>query len=124
MIERAIRCWNCRTGAAAMLGLLAAAACGAAASGCADAAQAQEETSTVSFELDFGGGVTLTSVDYVMTGPNGFRRVGTLGVGADPIVTATFHDLPKGQGYNIMVMGTAATASRRQARSTSPPAPW
>src|SRR5262249_33229293 len=75
-------------------------------SSCAGEAQAPA-TMTISFELDFGGGVTLTSVDFVMTGPNNFRRVGTLPVADSPIVTATFHDLPQGQGYNINVMGTA-----------------
>ncbi|HEY7373207.1 MAG TPA: hypothetical protein VIF57_13675, partial [Polyangia bacterium] len=107
MIERAIRGWNCRTSTAVMLGWLAVAVCGGAASGCAGEIE-EPATSTVSLQLDFGGGITLTSVDYVMTGPNSFRRVGTLAVGADPIVTATFHDLPRGQGYNIMVMGTAS----------------
>jgi hypothetical protein len=62
---------------------------------------------TVRFELDFGGGVTLSSVDYVMTGPNNFRRVGSLAVGDQPTVTATFQNLPTGQGYDIQVKGTA-----------------
>src|SRR6478752_31001 len=60
-------------------------------------------TNTVQFRLDFGGGVTLASADYQLTGPNSFRRVGTLPVGDDPIVTATFQDLPAGQGYRIAV---------------------
>ncbi len=68
-------------------------------------------TNTILFKLDFGGGVTLSSVDYVLTGPGDFRRVGTLPVGDEPTVTATFQNLPAGQGYNIRVRGTATDDS-------------
>jgi hypothetical protein len=61
------------------------------------------------FELTFGtSGVTLTSVDYVLTGPGAFRRIGTLPVGDQPTVTATFADLPVGAGYDLVVRGTAS----------------
>jgi len=78
---------------------------------CAGACSTESDgpvTNTISFRLDFGGGVMLSSVDYILTGPNSFRRVGTLSVGDQPIVTATFQNLPAGQGYNIRVKGTAS----------------
>jgi hypothetical protein len=65
-------------------------------------------TNTINFKLDFGGGVMLTSVAYQINGPNSFRRVGTLPVGDTPVVTATFQNIPAGQGYRIQVKGTAS----------------
>jgi hypothetical protein len=64
-------------------------------------------TDTVQLQLDFGGGVTLTSVNYQLTGPGGFRQLGTLSVGDQPTVSATFQNLPVGMGYDIQVKGTA-----------------
>ncbi len=96
MVDRAIGFRNWRTSAVLFLLCLAAPAC-------ADS----EVTNTVRFDIDFGGGVSLTSVNYEITGPNSFRRVGSLTVGAQPTVTATFQNLPTGRGYNILVNGTA-----------------
>jgi len=106
MIERPTRSRNWHTRAAAIL-LCAASTIGAGATGCSGQEDAPA-SSTVRFQLDLGGGVTLTSVDYMLTGPNGFSRSGSLAVGASSNVTATFQDLPKGQGYNIRVRGTAS----------------
>jgi hypothetical protein len=84
---------------------VAVAAC-AGASGCANDA-GDPASNTIVVKLDFGGGVTLSSVVYVLTGPNGFRRTGSLAVGDQPTVTATFQNLPPGQGYIIRVTGSA-----------------
>lgn len=106
MGERASRSRKSRSSSTWALGLLAAVAC-TGASACADDTE-QPVANTITFKLDFGSGVTLTSADYRITGPNGFRRVGSLAVGDQPIVTATFQNLPPGQGYNIQVQGTAS----------------
>lgn len=104
MIERAFRSRKRVTSAVLILCCLAASVA-AGALGCSNDAV----TNTVRFELNFGGGVTLTSVDYVLTRPNSdFRRTGSLPVGDQPIVTATFQNLPPGQGYNMQVQGTAS----------------
>jgi len=84
-----------------LAGLIVAGACGCA-------SEDATGTNTTTFRLDFGGGVTLSSVDYRIQGPNNFRRVGSVDVGAEPIVTATFQNLPPGQGYNIQVKGTGS----------------
>lgn len=106
MGERAIGSRKSRSSSSVrILCVMAAAAAFAAA--CGDES-ATPVANTITFELDFGGGVTLTSADYRITGPNGFRRVGSLTVGDAPIVTATFQNLPPGQGYNIQVKGTAS----------------
>lgn len=62
---------------------------------------------TVKVKLDFGSGVMLTSVDYLLKGPGPFQQIGTLTVGADDTVTTTFQNLPVGN-YNIKVKGTAS----------------
>lgn len=104
MVEGANRSRKRGTNAVSILCGLAVAV-GAGAFGCSNDAA----TNTVRFELDFGSGVTLSSVDYVLTGPTaGFRRTGSLPVGDQPIVTATFQNLPPGQGYNMQVRGTAS----------------
>jgi hypothetical protein len=63
---------------------------------------------TVQLNLDFGGGVSLDSVAYVLTGPGSFRRVGTLAVADQSSISATFQNLPAGVGYDVVVKGTAS----------------
>src|SRR5262245_43784597 len=105
MVERATPFRNGRTTGAFFLCFLVAAATWA--SSCSSASYGPV-TNTVGFRRDCGGGLMLSSVDYVLTGPNNFRRIGTLSVGDQPNVTATFQNLPAGQGYNIRVRGTAS----------------
>ena len=90
---------------ALLVGCLLAAA---SAAGCASPTDTSSNVDSVQLKLDFGGGVTLTSVDYILTGPGSFRRTGTLTVGDQPTITATFQSLPAGMGYVINVKGTAS----------------
>jgi hypothetical protein len=64
-------------------------------------------TSTVSFQLDFGGGVTLTTVSYELK-LKSFHQSGTLTVADQPTVTATFNNLAIGNNYELDVTGTAS----------------
>lgn len=75
-------------------------------SGCGE--NAHGDVDSVQLRLSFGGGVALSSVDYVLTGPSSFRRVGTLAVGDQDTIAATFNNLPVGQGYDVVVKGTAS----------------
>ncbi|HVZ74968.1 MAG TPA: hypothetical protein VHJ20_21450 [Polyangia bacterium] len=98
-----------RHGVQKFVGVLPAlmmAAAAVAAPGCADQAPTVETVDTVQLNLDFGDGVTLSSVDYVLKGPGTFKRTGTLAVGADPMISATFQNLPAG-AYDVVVQGTA-----------------
>jgi hypothetical protein len=80
--------------------------------GCSGERGAGPETiDSVQLELDFGGGVTLTSVDYDLTGPNSFHQTGTLPVGSSDTVTGMFGSLPAGKGYDVRVSGTASDGS-------------
>jgi hypothetical protein len=62
----------------------------------------------VRLRLDFGSGVTLTTVDYDLTGPNSFHQTGTLPVGSSDSVVPMFGNLPTGMGYDAKVQGTAS----------------
>jgi hypothetical protein len=70
-----------------------------------------ESVDSVQLQLDFGGGVTLTSVDYDLTGPNSFHQTGTLAVGSSDTVTGMFGMLPSGKGYDVKVTGTGSDGS-------------
>jgi hypothetical protein len=108
MVKGSIGFRNRRRARAASMLCWAAVTAGAVVSGCANDA-GDAGTRTVRLNLDFGSGVTLSSVDYVLTRANsGFSRTGSLVVGDQAIVTATFQNLPPGKGYTIAVTGTAS----------------
>ncbi len=52
------------------------------------------------------GGVTLTSVSYTISGPNGFSTSGTINVGSSATVSAVIGGLPAGNGYTITLAAT------------------
>jgi hypothetical protein len=91
------------------LGYLGCLVMATGAAGCGGARDGSPATvDTVQFKLDFGDGVTLNSVDYILTGPASFRQTGTLNVAGQPTITATFPSLPPGTGYDIKVQGAAS----------------
>jgi hypothetical protein len=67
-----------------------------------------EPVDSVRLELDFGGGVTLTSIGYDLTGPSAFHATGTLAVGSSDTVIGMFGNLPAGMGYDAKLNGTAS----------------
>jgi len=69
---------------------------------------APETTDSIQFNLDFGDAVSLTSLIYVLSGPNGFKQTGTLALGSDASITTTFNNLPAGTGYVLTVRGAAS----------------
>jgi hypothetical protein len=89
------------------LALIALATLVAVGCGQGPSSETPETLDTVHLRLDFGGGVTLTSVDYVLKGPGSFKRTGTLTVGDDPTVSGTFQNLPAA-AYDVVVQGTAS----------------
>jgi phospholipase C len=52
------------------------------------------------------GGVTLNSVSYTITGPNGFSNSGTINVAASSSVTAVIGGLPAGNGFTLTLTAT------------------
>jgi hypothetical protein len=95
-----------RTGSILSVLCCLAAAISCSAMGCSNDS-ASPTTETVRLNLTFGDGVTLESVDYVLTGPHNLSRTGSLPVGDQTTITATFEDLRPGSGYEIVLQGTA-----------------
>jgi phospholipase C len=52
------------------------------------------------------GGVTLTSVGYAISGPNGFSKSGTINVASSTTVSAVIGGLPAGNGFTITLTAT------------------
>jgi hypothetical protein len=53
------------------------------------------------------GGVTLSSVDYVIVGPNGFNKTGSIDVQASSSLAALIGGIPSGSGYTITLSATS-----------------
>lgn len=90
---------------------LMAALLGAAAPGCAKApsVSAQPEgQGTLDMRLDIGGGVTLSSVGYTITGPAAFTRSGSIDVSSSNTVSALIGGIPASDGYTITLGATAS----------------
>ncbi len=52
------------------------------------------------------GGVTLTTVNYSISGPGGFSKTGSINVASSNTVSAVIGGLPAGTGYTIALTGT------------------
>ncbi len=52
------------------------------------------------------GGVTLTSVSYSITGPNGFSKSGTINVASSATLSTVIGGLPAGNGFTITLTAT------------------
>jgi hypothetical protein len=84
------------------------AACLAIVLGCGGQTTLPETIDTVRLDLNFGTrGVTLSVVGYTLTGPNSYQSTGTLAVGTADTISATFQNLPAGNGYDVKVAGNA-----------------
>jgi hypothetical protein len=53
-------------------------------------------------------GVTVSSATYTISGPNGFASAGSVVIGDSPDVSVVVSQLPVGQGYELVVSGTAS----------------
>src|SRR4051812_44005821 len=82
-----------------------------ASGGCADESQPAEATGEVGaaeLGLVLGPGLSLGSLNYALTGPSSFSKMGTFNVANSTTFSATLGGLPAGTGYNITVTGTAS----------------
>ena len=67
-----------------------------------------DSTGTVAFALQLpGGGGTINSANYMITGPNGFTKSGTINLSSSNTLTAVIGGLPAGMGFQITI--TAVT---------------
>jgi hypothetical protein len=79
--------------------------------GCAEespAGSATEEVGSAELALVLSPGLNLNSISYTITGPNAFSRMGSVDLSKSSTVSFTVGGLPAGNGYNIVVTGTAS----------------
>jgi hypothetical protein len=69
-------------------------------------AASDQESGSLNFAL-VDGGVTLTSINYVISGPNGFSKSGTIDVASSTTVSGVIGGLPAGSGYTITLSATS-----------------
>jgi hypothetical protein len=82
-----------------------------ASSGCVDESQPVEAagaTGSAELGLVLGPGLSINTLDYALTGPSSFSRMGTFDVANSSTFTATLGGLPAVAGYGITVTGTAS----------------
>src|SRR5450432_2073065 len=87
---------------------LVLAGAGAAFAGCGEHTPSTADTAQLG-SIDFTlieGGVTLTSVSYTITGPNGFSKVGTINVAASGTLSTIIGGLRAGDGFTITLAAT------------------
>ena len=87
---------------------LVLAGAGAAFAGCGEHTPSTADTAQLG-SIDFAlieGGVTLTSVSYTITGPNGFSKVGTINVAASGTLSTIIGGLRAGDGFTITLAAT------------------
>jgi phospholipase C len=65
-----------------------------------------QDVGKVSLDLQLASGLTLNTVTYAITGPNGFSRTGSIDVSQSSTVSAIISAIPLGTGYQISINGT------------------
>jgi hypothetical protein len=71
----------------------------------------QENAGTIGLNLALPGGTTIASASYVVTGPNGFTKTGSLDVSHSQTLSAVIGGLPVGDGYSIELQATSTDGS-------------
>ena len=70
-----------------------------------------ESVGKVDLDLQLANGSTLNSASYIITGPGGFSRSGSIDVSQSSSITALIGGIPAGTGYSITISGTSTDAS-------------
>jgi hypothetical protein len=71
------------------------------------AIMSNDSTGNASFALQIAPGVTVNSASYMITGPGGFSKSGSVDVSHSTTLTVTIGGLPAGSGYHITLNATA-----------------
>jgi hypothetical protein len=77
-------------------------------SGTPGAASQATETGQVGMELTLPGGETINTVNYTITGPNGFTRSNSVPVQNSTTISFTVGGIPAGNNYSITISGASA----------------
>jgi hypothetical protein len=70
------------------------------------------ELGDVSLALAGAGGVTINTVSYSISGPNGFTKSGAIDVSASSTVSSTIGGLPAGTGFSITLSAVSTDGSQ------------
>lgn len=66
-----------------------------------------EQAGSLGLNLEAAPGVTLSSVQYVITG-NGFSKTGAIDVSGSPVISGVIGGIPAGNGYTLALTATSA----------------
>jgi hypothetical protein len=113
MTTRAVRAFLCAVPLASFLNV----ACSSA--GPSEAVAARDDVGTVGLTLQTSSGTTLTSVSYVITGPGGFTKSGSIDVSNSTKITGLIGGVPAGSGYSIELSATSTDVGTSCAGSAS-----
>jgi acid phosphatase len=70
-----------------------------------------ETTGTAGIQLQVAPGVVLNTLNYTLTGPNGFSETGTINVSNSNVAATIIGGIPTGSGYTISLSGTSTDNS-------------
>ena len=87
--------------------LLIAAACSGPNPGSEQGSESNENSASISLNLDLASGVTVNSASYTITGPNAFTRTGTLDLSNATALSGVIGGLPAGNGFSVTVSLTS-----------------
>ena len=93
---------------------LGALAAGSIFGGCSSAGDAppeppgSESAGTIGLQLQIATGITLSRVNYTITGPAGFQKMASIDVSNSGTISAVISGIPLGVGYVISLSGNAA----------------
>src|SRR5580692_10849157 len=64
-----------------------------------------ETTGTAGIQLQVAPGITINTLNYTLTGPNGFSKTGSINVSNSTVAATIIGGLPSGSGYSISLSG-------------------
>jgi hypothetical protein len=74
-------------------------------------ASSGQATGLVSLALELAPGVSISSVSWVITGPGGFTRTGSIDVSSSQTISALISGIPAGTGYQITATANDGTTT-------------
>jgi hypothetical protein len=93
--------------ALAFCGYAALSAIGCSPRGTGAAAVQSRYTGSAGIALQIGGGVTVNTMAYSITGPGGFSQAGSIDVSHSTTASVLVGGIPAGTGYSVTLNGTA-----------------
>jgi hypothetical protein len=75
---------------------------------------------TIGLQLSIGGGETVNTVNYTLTGPNAFSQAGTINVANSATISAIIAGIPAGSGYSISLSAVSTDGTVTCSGSSMP----